>query len=270
MGIVSITWKCQHFQVMQTKFTELSDSQWEVIEKYLNDHSPRKHDLRTILNAILWVTRVGAQWRNLESKYPKWESVYYYFRIWKKNGTLALIMSELVKLERIRQGREPAASAAAIDSQSVKIVAFLDQETGIDGGKKVNGRKRHLVVDTLGLPLAIHVSSANTADFIGGFELLAQLGEEQTRLELIRADQAYAKAFTQAAHWYGIEIDTAKKPPSAEGFIPQKGRWQVERSFSWMNFFRRLSRDYERLAETAVAFIQLMFISIILARVETN
>lgn len=182
---------------MQTKFSEMSDSQWEVIKKYLKKHDPRKYDLRDILNAILWITRTGSQWRNMESKYPNWQSVYYYFRIWKKNGTLGLIMSELVKLERTRQGRDPQVSAGAIDSQSVKVVAFLDEETGIDGGKKINGRKRHLWVDTLGLPLAVHVSSANTADFLGGFEILAHIEKDQERLKLIRADQHDAKAFAE-------------------------------------------------------------------------
>ena len=98
-GIDSYTWKRPNFQVMQTKFTEMSDSQWKFIEKYLKDHHPRKHDLRTIVNAILWITRTGSQWRNLESKYPNWQSVYYYYRIWKKKAVLSLIMSELVKID---------------------------------------------------------------------------------------------------------------------------------------------------------------------------
>ena len=173
-----------------------------------------------------------------------------------------------MKLERIRQGRDPQASAGAIDSQSVKVVAFLEEETGIDGGKKIHGRKRHILVDTQGLPLAIHLSAANTADFVGGFELLAQIEGEQPRLRLIRADQHYAKTFSEAAQWFDLEVEITQKPPSKQGFVPQKGRWQVERSFAWMNFFRRLSKDYERLAESSVAFIQLMFISIILARLE--
>ena len=247
----------------------MRDSQWEIIEKYLKDHHPRKHDLRTIVNALLWITRTGSQWRNMESKYPKWQSVYYYYRTWKKKGTLGLIMSELVKLERIRQGRTGQASAAAIDSQSVKVVAFIKEETGIDGGKKVNGRKRHLLVDVKGLPLAIHVSSANTPDFLGGFELLAQTDGKEKRLKLIRADQHYAKHFKEAAQWFDIEVEITKKPNSEKGFVPQTGRWQVERSFAWTNFYRRLSRDYEKLAESSVAFIQLMFINIILARLQT-
>jgi len=147
-------------------------------------------------------------------------------------------------------------------------VDFLDEETGIDGGKKIHGRKRHLLVDTLGLPLAVHVSSANTGDFLGGFEILAHIEKDQERLKLIRADQHDAKAFAEGAQWFDIEVEVTKKPNSGKGFVPQKGRWQVERSFAWMSFFRRLSKDYERLAESSVAFIQRMFISIILARLE--
>lgn len=122
--------------------------------------------------------------------------------------------------------------------------------------------------DTQGLPLAIPVLAANTANFIGGFEILAQIEKVKERLKLIRADQHYAKAFAEGAQWFDIEVEVSKKPNSEKGFVPQKGRWQVERSFSWMSFFRRLSKDYERLAESSVVFIQLMFFTIILARLE--
>ena len=251
---------------MQTKFTDLSDSQWQHIKKYLDFHRPRQLDLRDVFNGILWITRTGSQWRNLDSKYPKWESVYYYYAIWKKRRILDVILRDLVKLERVRQGRNPDASAAAIDSQSVKVVAFVGQETGVDGGKMINGRKRHILVDTLALPLAISVSSANTADFLGGYELLAQVEQNHQNLELIRGAQHYAQQFRQAASWFDIRVETGKRPPSAQGFVPQIGRWQVERSFGWMGFFRRLSKDYEKLPQSSVAFIQLMFITIILAR----
>ena len=251
---------------MQTKFTDLSDSHWQHIKKYLEFHKPRHHDLRQIFNAILWLTRTGSQWRNMESKYPKWQTVYYYYRIWKKQGILDLMLRDLVKVDRVRQGRNPQPTAAAIDSQSVKVVAFIGEDTGVDGGKKINGRKRHLLVDTLGLPIAIDVSSASTADFLGGYELLVQVEQNQQKLELIRGDQHYAHQFREAASWFDIRVEAGKRPPSQKGFVPQIGRWQVERSFGWMNFFRRLSKDYEKLAESSVAFIQLMFISIILAR----
>jgi transposase len=251
---------------MQTEFTEFTDSQWEVIEKLLNDHRKRTHSLRVMMNAILWITRTGSQWRNMESKYPPWQSVFYYFRKWKASGILGGILSYLVESERERQGRNREASAGAVDSQSVKKSPFVSLDTGIDGGKKINGRKRHLLVDTLGLPLAIHVSAADVADGEGGFDLLWQAEQRSTRMELIRGDQAYAKIFAQAAAYYGWRVETAQRPESEQGFVPQTGRWQVERSFGWLNFFRRLSKDYEKTIPSSLAFIQLAFITIILAR----
>lgn len=254
---------------MQIQFTELTDSQWEIIEKYVSRHQPRKHSLRTIINAILWICRTGSQWRNLESRYPKWESVYYYFHLWNRSGLWNQILSELVISERQRQGREAEPSAVAIDSQSVKGVAFISEESrGVDGGKKIKGRKRHIVVDTLGLLLAVFVSRADLHDGEGGIELLWQLGQNSQRLELIRADGAYGGSFREIVEGiYGWRVETNQGPPSETGFVPQVGRWQVERSFGWLNFYRRLAKDYEKTTQSAQTFIQLAFISIILARI---
>jgi putative transposase len=150
IGIDQITCGQPKLRVMQTKFNELTDSQWEIIEKYVSHHKPREHCLRTIVNAILWICRNGSQWLNMESKYPKWQSVYYYFDIWNKNGTWDKMLNELVIREKKRQGREAEPSAVAIDSQSIKGVAFISEESrGVDGGKKVKGRKRHIVVGLL-------------------------------------------------------------------------------------------------------------------------
>jgi putative transposase len=255
---------------MQTKFTELTDSQWQYIEKILeNEQGKRKrhHDLRIIFNAIIWITRTGTQWRNLDSKYPGWNIVYYYFNKWQKMNILKKVLSQLVRSERIRNKREPEVSRVAVDSQSVKKVSFISLETGIDGGKKVNGRKRHIAVDSLGLPIAISVTSAQVHDGQGGFELLWQLEHSSDRLSLICADMAYRGEFSSAVEdIYKWKIEIAQKPESQQGFVPQKGRWQVERSFAWLNFFRRLAKDYEKTTASAVAFIQLAFCGIILAR----
>lgn len=252
---------------MQTKFTELTDPQWKNIEKFFDSQRKREHSLRTILNAILWITRVGAQWRNMESKYPPWQSVYYYFRKWRKSGLLGEVLAHLVEQDRERQGRESEASAVAVDSQSVKKVAFVSIETGIDGNKKTNGRKRSLAVDVLGLPVGIHVGAANEHDGQAGIELLWQIEKASSRVELITTDAAYKGEFTEiVTEVYGWKVETTQKPESAKGFVPQSKRWQVERSFGWLNFFRRLVRDFEKLPESAAMFIQLAFISIILAR----
>lgn len=251
---------------MQEQFKALTDSQWQFIEKIIDTGRKRKHSLRQIVEAILWITRTGAQWRNMESRYPAWQIVYYYYSKWRDDGSLNKLQMALVERERVAKGRDKQASMAAIDSQSVKGVAFTYQTKGVDGNKKVNGRKRHIVVDSLGLPLAIHVGAANEGDGVAGIELLWQMEKASKRLQLIRADNAYRGDFTASAAIYGWVVEVAQKPETEKGFVPQKGRWQVERSFAWLNFFRRLSKDYEKATASAVAFIQLAFISIILAR----
>lgn len=248
------------------QFTELTNSQWEYIKEFVDNSRKRKHCLQTIVNAILKVTRTGCQWRNLDEKYPPWQSVYYYFRKWQKDGTLTKILVLLVEKERVRQGREAQASMVALDSQSIKKGMLISIDTGIDGGKKINGRKRHIAVDALGLPLALHVSGANCQDGQQGIELLWQLEKASQRLELIRTDHAYEGYFILCADYYHWKVEITQRPESSQGFIPESGRWQVERSFAWFGFFRRLSKDYEKTPQSSVAFMQLAFIDIILAR----
>ena len=248
------------------QFTELTDSRWEIIKELIDNGRKRKNCLRTIVNAILKVTRTGCQWRNLDEKYPPWQSVYYYFRKWQRDGTWFSVIKLLVQKEREKQGRNKEASACAVDSQSVKVGTFINLENGFDGHKKIKGRKRHLAVDVLGLPLAFFVSAANQTDGIAGIELFPQLDKISNRLELIRADKAYNGYFKECANWCQYTVDTSQKPPSEKGFVPQTGRWQVERSFGWFNFFRRLSKDYEKTPQSSVTFMQLAFIDIILSR----
>jgi putative transposase len=251
------------------RFTPLTNSQWKDIEKIVDTGRKRQNNLRRIVNAILKINRLGMQWRNLEEKpylYPPWQSVYYYFRKWQRTGVWSIILTFLVEKERVRQGRHRQASAVAVDSQSVKKGSLISLDTGIDGNKNVNGRKRHLAVDSLGLPLALHVSAANKHDGQQGIELLWQLEKASSRLELIRADHAYQGYFVECADYYNWTVEITQKPESQQGFIPQTGRWQVERSFAWFNFFRRLSKDYEKTVESSVTFMQLAFIDILLAR----
>ena len=251
------------------RFTKLTNSQWQVIEQMVEDGRKRKYSLRSVVNALLKISRTGVQWRNLEEEpthYPPWKVLYYYFRKWQKNGVFSSILAFLVQKERLRQGRSQQASAAAVDSQSVKKGSLISLDTGIDGNKKINGRKRHLAVDALGLPLALHVSAANEPDGQQGIELLWQLEKASDHLQLIRADQAYQGYFVECADYYNWKVEITQKPESQQGFIPQTGRWQVERSFAWFNFFRRLSKEYEKTVESSVAFMQLAFIDIILAR----
>jgi transposase len=166
---------------------------------------------------------------------------------------------------RVQLGHQAEPSMAAVDSQSVKKGPLVSQETGIDGAKNINGRKRHFAVDAIGLPLAIHVSAANVNDGVAGFDLLWQMDQESKRLSLVRADRAYQGEFQVAASYYKWQVEITQKPESQKGFVPQKGRWQVERSFAWLNFFRRLDKDHEKTVHSAIAFNQLAFVVIILA-----
>ncbi len=258
---------------MQSKFKELSDSEWEIIEKTLDDQRVRYHSLRTVMNAILWINYTGAQWRNLESKYPPWQSVYYYFRKWQKTGVWEQLQDELVIKERKRQQREETPSLLAFDSQTTKIVNFISLDTGIDGGKKVNGRKRHLAVDTLGLPLAVHITAGNISDNQGGMELIKKLKGKVPRMKKIVADHGYKETFinyVEAMTSWKVEPGRraiVQRPESSKGFIPEKNRWPVERTLGWLNFRRRLCRDYEKTVESSEAMLQIAMISFLIHRI---
>ena len=252
---------------MKSKFQEFTDSQWEVIEKILDDQRKRKHPLRVILNAIFFVNNTGVQWRNLDSKYPPWETVFYHFTQLKVRGVWEEILDSVVVMERKAQAKEPTPSLLAIDSQSVKKMQFIGQETGIDGGKNVNGRKRTILVDTLGLPLSIKVTAANVSDNQAGILAVDLLKGKVPGLQKITADMGYKNTFVEyVSSTYEWEVEIAQKPESSSGFIPQKNRWQVERSFGWLNFRRRLFRDVEKTAASAEAMLQIAFISFIINR----
>lgn len=250
------------------KFEPLSDTQWaniqDLVEKNSNRGRPRQADLRKILDGLFHLIRTGCQWRNTDQKYGNSTTLYYYFSKWKKDGTWEILLKRLVLLRRKQIGRNFMPSLAAIDSQSVKIVPLINQSTGIDGNKKINGRKRHIMVDSQGLPLGIHVSAAHENDGKAGIECLAEVLNKYEKVQIITADAAYKNTFEKEAKACGISVEISQKPPSEQGFVPQKNRWQVERSFSWLNFYRRLAKDYEKTIESSVAMIQLAFISLIL------
>ena len=203
----------------------------------------------------------------MKESYPPWESVYYHFRQMKINGIWEQILQSLIVSERKKQGKEESPSLLAIDSQSIKVVQFISDETGIDGNKRINGRKRTILVDTLGLPLAIKVTPANMSDNEAGIKAIQELKGNVPRLKKITADNGYKLTFTDhVKENFGWEVEIAQKPESTKGFVPQKNRWQVERSFSWLNFRRRLFKDVEKLIESSEAMLQIAFISLIINR----
>lgn len=252
---------------MQDHQAVLTDSDWEYIKPIVDNGRKRKTCLRMVVNAILYVARTGTQWRNIDSMYvAHLPIILYYYYQWQCNGVWDRVLSYLVETFRKENGDEPQPSRVALDSQSVKSVPFVSQDKGIDGKKLICGRKRHIAVDKHGLPLALAVTAANMHDSKGGIELLWQLDDNE-RLELICLDKAYRGEFLDILELYGWTGEIAQKPEGETGFIPQKGRWQVERSFAWMNFYRRLSKDYEKTTASAVAFIQIAFINMILAKI---
>ena len=242
---------------MQTQFTELTDSQWQFIQEFLPVQRTRQHDLRVVMNAILWLVRTGTQWRNLDSKYPKWQSVYYHFYRWSRDGTIDTINQALNRSVRLQAGRAALPSLMCVDSQSVKLSPFIMEWRGTDANKKVNGRKRQAAVDTLGLLWAVDTHGAHQADSRAGCRLWSKLMPVSERLEKVLIDASYQGTFTQLADSLGIATEIASRPETDPGFVPVKQRWVVERSFAWTNFFRRIVKDYEYTKESSEAMLLL-------------
>lgn len=256
---------------MQTQYQRLTDGQWQVIKEYLNHQRKRQIDLREVMDAIFYVTRTGVQWRNLsETKFPDWQAVYYYFDQWKKNGVYEKINAALNQLERTQKGRKPTPSVGFADSQSVKLVPMLYEHRGIDGNKKVNGRKRHILVDVLGRIYQCHVHAANLHDSPQGVHLLKDTTGFFERLEKIMADNTYRGTFAEAVELAGMTFEVPERPENTKGFVLEAKRWVVERTFAWFNFFRRVAIDYEHTTESARAFMFLANISICLWKIDFN
>ena len=176
---------------MQTQYEKLTDPQWEIIKERLPIQRKRKYDLRDIVNAIFWILRTGSQWRNLPKEYPKWNAAYYYFAKWKQDGTLEGLNTHLNMLLREQEGREATPSVVSIDSQSVKKAPFVSEDTGIDGNKKINGRKRHILTDTIGLVWVALVHGANLHDGVMAEQVVSPVLGYLHRLKKVFADMAY-------------------------------------------------------------------------------
>src|SRR3954447_14807325 len=245
--------------------TTITNSQWKVIKKFLTIKRKRKHSLRRMLNAIFYLLKTGCQWGMLPHNFPKWQSVYYYFKQWTLNGVIERIRIYLVTTVRQQRKRKPQPSAAIIDAQSVKSTLVSSHtHTGYDGGKQIKGIKRHIVVDTQGLLLDVMVHSAAIAAIKGGRLLLEKLRSDNqwTAIKKIFADSGYLppKHRTTKTQYElaGYQLEIVKKPLTEQrGFQPVPKRWVVERTFAWQDTNRRLSKSFERLPSTEEAMVEL-------------
>ena len=252
---------------MVKQFEELTDFQWEVIEHLFPEQEICDHSLRTVMNAILWLLRTGSQWRNLESKYPPWPAVYHHFRKWKKDGRFEEMNQQLNEIERYSEDKEPLPSAVCTDSQSVKTSSFIGSDVGVDGGKKIKGRKRHIITDTMGLMLGVVITAANVHDGKVGIKVFGKIKMQLQRVKKVFADGSYKGSFQQFIEdFIEAEVEISSRPPSEKGFVPVKIRWVAERTFGWLTSFRRLSKDYEKTVESSAAWILLANSQIILSR----
>lgn len=258
--------------------SDMTDAQWELLADLFPEAKtgrPREVSIRDVVDAIFYVNRTGVQWRYLPHDFPRWDVVYSYFRKWGKDGTWVKVQRVLREGVRQTAGREATPSLACVDSQSVKGTE-CGGDHGIDGHKKINGVKRHILVDTMGLLLAVVVTAASVTDAKAAREVFQRAtAEGLPRLAKVLGDHVYGNEglpeWTADNTTFRLEItvqDPTPQEPGKKKFQVIKWRWVVERTFAWLGRYRRNSRDYEKLSQTSESMLMISGIQLMLRRLK--
>ncbi|MCM2579610.1 IS5 family transposase [Streptomyces meridianus] len=245
--------------------TDLTDAEWERIRPLLpvpawmegRGGRPEGYCHRVMLDAIFYVVDGGIKWRAMPVDFPPWHRVYAFFRRWRETGLVAELHDRLRGTVREAQGRDAEPTAAVIDSQSVKADAVVGSTSrGYDGGKKINGRRRHLICDTTGVLLMINVTAGSVTDRQAAADMLPVLRDRFPTIARLWADGGYTGTLiTWALAALHLVVTVIKRSDDVAGFVVLPRRWVVERTFAWLMRSRRLARDYERRPDTSEVMI---------------
>lgn len=253
--------------------TDIDDATWLLVEPIVRKKPGkgrrRTVNIRMVLNAIFYLNHTGCQWEMLPKEFPDYRHVSYYYWKWIRDGTWDRLNDVLRQITRNIEDHQDDPSAAILDSQSVKTTTH-SEDRGFDAGKQVKGRKRFLVVDTLGLLLVVMVMSASRSEPSGGSDILEELHQKFISVKKVWADSAYGGRLVEyAQQWYRFVLEIIRPAPDQQGFKVHPKRWIVERTLSWLNWSRRLSKEYETRTDSSEAMIKISMIRLMLKRIES-